>query len=241
MIFTTELSQPVTTRWLDDLNLSDCNILVSRGFLPLKRLSVWRCDFGEDQERLQLGSPETLHILHPGAHISRLISGFGPRQLNHLVKLWLSDLTVQQVELFFRFLGQCPRLESLTIYSPDNHITLPPVHCDSLLHLHHLVAPSIFHQVLTPGRLVDYVHVLRNNGVVDEEDYDRLMQVCRTQLGPRTDSAAASISHGTKLEFSCWGHNAIPGTPEILICGPATDFKFVRQNLSWLWTTVTSN
>ncbi|KAF7366148.1 hypothetical protein MVEN_00491700 [Mycena venus] len=163
---------------LDDLNLSDCSILVSPGFLPLKQLSLWRCDFGEDQERLQLGSPETLRTLHPGVHLSRLISGFGPRCLNQLVSLWLSGLTVQQVDLFFRFLAQCPRLESLTICSRDNHITLPALHSESLPHLGHVAAPSMFHQVLTPGRPVHYADVHRNNGVADEEDYDRLMQVC---------------------------------------------------------------
>ncbi|KAJ7139245.1 hypothetical protein C8R44DRAFT_847342 [Mycena epipterygia] len=163
---------------LNDLAFHNCKILTSPGFLPLQRLSLYECDLRNEQDPLLIASPESLRTLKPGSHISRLIPGFGPRRLNQLVNVWLSRLTVQEVDLLFGFFEQCPRLESLTIYTLENHTTLPGVRPNCIPRLRSLAAPSIFHQSLTPGRPISRAEVLRNNGIAEEEDYEHLMRVC---------------------------------------------------------------
>ncbi|KAJ6585624.1 hypothetical protein B0H19DRAFT_1368877 [Mycena capillaripes] len=163
---------------LNDLHFHNCKILISPGFLPLQSLGLDQCDLQNAQDPLLIAAPESLLTLKPASHISQLISGFGPRRLNHLTDVWLTCLTVQDVDLLFRFFEQCPQLESLTIRATENHTTLPGVRPNCIPHLRSLAAPSIFHQALAPGRPLSHVEVLRNNGVAEDEDYARLTQVC---------------------------------------------------------------
>ncbi|KAJ6559639.1 hypothetical protein B0H19DRAFT_1260343 [Mycena capillaripes] len=156
---------------LDDIDFHSCKILTSPGFLPLRRLGLHECD-------LRSAYLESLCTLIAGSHISRLIPGSSPRSLNQLVDVWLSHFTVQKVDLFFGFFEQCPRLESLTIYTRENHIRLPGVRPNCIPRLRSLAAPPIFHQSLALDHPVRCAEILRNNGVAEEEDYERLMRVC---------------------------------------------------------------
>jgi hypothetical protein len=61
---------------------------------------------------------------------------------------------VEDFDLLFRFLGQCPRLESLGVRVLNNRVALPDVHATIIPHLHTLSGPPKLHQLLTSVRPV---------------------------------------------------------------------------------------
>ncbi|KAJ7816758.1 hypothetical protein B0H14DRAFT_3148504 [Mycena olivaceomarginata] len=149
---------------LDDLGLCNWDIVVPDGFLPLRRLSLSGPGPTDTTGPVQIGCPGTLRTLHAGDYISRLILGFGPHTLNQLIDLAL--VTVENVDLFFRFLGQCPQLECLAVRVLDNPAALPlPTDAKIIPHLRTLAGPPNVHYLLTSGRPISTATVLPDTSV----------------------------------------------------------------------------
>ncbi|KAJ6534152.1 hypothetical protein B0H19DRAFT_1185410 [Mycena capillaripes] len=161
---------------LENIQLHSCWIMAAIGFLRLKAFTMTTQSDTMDSEPLQVASPETVQILDAGSSISRLINGFGIRKLEYLAQLSLS--IVQDVDALFRFLKQCPQLESLVVESLHLHSgsELPSIHSNTVPNLRALTAPSNLHQLLVPNRPVRTAKVLENKDGTPDEDH--LLHVC---------------------------------------------------------------
>ncbi|KAJ7250559.1 hypothetical protein C8J57DRAFT_1667096 [Mycena rebaudengoi] len=95
---------------LKDLHLRNCDIVAAEGLLIVDGLKMLDCS---PTESVRLVCPDTLHTLDVVPHISPLITGFGSDTLRNLVNL--SVQKVHDAEELFRFLSQCPQLQSLAI------------------------------------------------------------------------------------------------------------------------------
>ncbi|KAJ7466060.1 hypothetical protein FB451DRAFT_1261708, partial [Mycena latifolia] len=163
---------------LDDLTLGGCDIIAREG--PLMKLK----SFGISGIRspgaqtpvehpLQIASREHLQNLQLGARFETwsLITGFGSGKFPHLIAVSLDELS--HVKLFFSFLRQCPRLESLEIKSVSRYpiITLPEsLSLDTTPDLRHLTAPSRLIRLFAPRRPVSIVKALVDWTVAQAED-----------------------------------------------------------------------
>ncbi|KAJ7659473.1 hypothetical protein B0H17DRAFT_340133, partial [Mycena rosella] len=139
---------------LQDLTLCGCNVDARDGFLGLRSWTISGGGRGGDVPPLQIASPNTLCDLHLARAIetSRLILGFGPRKLPELVNLSIDMIRSTDIDLVFRFLHQCPRLESLEIDSIEGQLPLPAVHMTAIPLLRSLTGPQLLLQLLAPNR-----------------------------------------------------------------------------------------
>ncbi|KAJ7466096.1 hypothetical protein FB451DRAFT_1261758 [Mycena latifolia] len=167
---------------LDDLTLDGCDIIAREG--PLMKLK----SFGISgilspgaqapvEHPLQIASREHLQNLQLDARFETwsLITGFGSGKFPHLVAVSLDELS--NVQLFFSFLRQCPRLESLEIKSISRYpiITLPEsLSLDTTPGLRHLTAPSKLIRLFAPRRPVSMVKALVDWTVAQAGDEDLL-------------------------------------------------------------------
>ncbi|KAJ7466080.1 hypothetical protein FB451DRAFT_1261744 [Mycena latifolia] len=153
---------------LDHLTLDGCDIIAREGpLMKLKSFAISEIRSPDAQapveHPLQIASREHLQNLqlHARDKTWSLITGFGPGKFTHLVSVSLDVLS--HVQLFFSFLRQCPRLESLEIKSVSRYpiITLPEsLSLDTASGLRHLTAPSRLIRLFAPGRPVSMVKAL---------------------------------------------------------------------------------
>ncbi|KAJ7111333.1 hypothetical protein C8R44DRAFT_985495 [Mycena epipterygia] len=156
---------------LEDLTLTNGDITARDGAaLNLKCLTMSnigvRRDHDLPEEPLELLSPFQLHTLNLDGNgdALQLIIGLQHQILPHLTHLSVD--TVSDVELFLRFLKQCPRLKSLAIKTfPRNG--LPPLpmhpHANTTPHLQRIAAPLQLVRSLTPNRPLFDVTISRSN------------------------------------------------------------------------------
>ncbi|KAJ7860460.1 hypothetical protein B0H14DRAFT_577259 [Mycena olivaceomarginata] len=157
---------------LKDLHLHNCDIVAAEGLLTVDGLKMFKCS---PAESVRLVCPDTLRTLDVTPHISPLIAGFGSDTLRSLVNL--SVQRVHDAEELFRFLSQCPRLQSLAIQTLTG--PLPAVPRSTVPLLRSLAAPSKIVRELAPGRPVG------NVAISDRLMANSIMPVC------------IDISHGT--------------------------------------------
>ncbi|KAJ7046107.1 hypothetical protein C8F04DRAFT_1063321 [Mycena alexandri] len=157
---------------LEDLRLSGCKITGRNGLLRLQRLTI-RGYHLPSADPLEITSPDNLHTmtLDGLTEISPLLSGFGSKTLPNLVHLSME--AVPDVEQWFRFLRQCPLLETLAIQSIDHRAGLPVDPTTTVPRLRVLTAPASLIQSLTPHRPISDVTVLGG-----PTSLDALLLVC---------------------------------------------------------------
>ncbi|KAF7333711.1 hypothetical protein MVEN_02327500 [Mycena venus] len=158
---------------LEDLHLLQCNVIASRGFLGLKSLTITGIN---DQESLQIASPQSLRTLSAGDHLPCLMRGFGSEKLHQLVDLSIATFGPLDVDEVVSNFGQFRHLESLTVYSlqhNDIHSPAPP-HVMPLLST--LTGPPALHHWLAPGRPLSSAQVLHSTTTRWRED--ALMPLC---------------------------------------------------------------
>ncbi|KAJ7138298.1 hypothetical protein C8R44DRAFT_767203 [Mycena epipterygia] len=151
---------------LEELTISSCDIVTRDGDL-MELASFTISGVGKELGKhatspLQLVSPEHLRKLaiHSTFEISHLITGLGPGRLPLLVDLSLHDLF--NVDAVFRFLEQCPQLESLEIISiPAHLVQFLPTSLDRnvIPRLENLLGPPEVLGLLTTNRPVSAVTV----------------------------------------------------------------------------------
>ncbi|KAJ7476324.1 hypothetical protein B0H11DRAFT_1917542 [Mycena galericulata] len=130
-------------------------MVAQNGFLPLRSLTY--SGFGANSEEpLQLASPESIRRLdiNDTHGLGPIIAGFGHAKLRNLVQLSLQYLTAYQVDQFFCFLRQCPRLNSLEIRLVGPAASIKPHHVDSNTTplLCAITAPPFLVRLLAPTR-----------------------------------------------------------------------------------------
>ncbi|KAJ7869146.1 hypothetical protein B0H14DRAFT_3861270 [Mycena olivaceomarginata] len=135
---------------LKDLHLHNCDIVAAEGLLTVDGLKMFECS---PTESVRLVCPDTLRTLDVVPHISPLIAGFGSDTLRSLVNL--SVQRVRDAEELFRFLSQCPQLQSLAIQTLTD--PLPAVPHSTIPLLRSLAAPSNIVRELAPSRPVGNV------------------------------------------------------------------------------------
>ncbi|KAJ7190564.1 hypothetical protein GGX14DRAFT_604003 [Mycena pura] len=141
---------------LEELTLENCDIHARDGvLLNLKNFSM--SSTGTSEESLELVSPVRLQILRIDGwgETIPLMTGFGAQRFPHLSQLSLN--TVSDLELFLRFLTQCPRLEGLSVgnVSHDGCTPFPSYVCaETIPLLQSIDAPLDLVRVLTPNRPV---------------------------------------------------------------------------------------
>ncbi|KAF8181180.1 hypothetical protein K438DRAFT_1768021 [Mycena galopus ATCC 62051] len=162
---------------LENLTLSSCEITARTGcVLGLRSFTISggpqlsakstrrRRVQGATRETLQIVSPEVLHALHLDAprEITPLLTGFGRAIFPHLAVLSLQNLF--DLDCFFSFLKQCPRLESLAINTVDVDLIaslpeydLPP---DTIPHLRNLTGQQELFSLFTVNRRITTATIL---------------------------------------------------------------------------------
>ncbi|KAJ7697219.1 hypothetical protein B0H17DRAFT_376541 [Mycena rosella] len=149
---------------LQTLTLSECNMVDQHGFLNLGSLTlISPRDLGAPEGPLQIASPDTLRTLtlNLSSPIASLVTGFGPKDLPHLIHLTIDALSVAHLDTLVRFLDKCPRLESLAINSVSGiHPTSPVPHSNTIPLLHTFAGPPSLIQLFVPNRPVSRVTVM---------------------------------------------------------------------------------
>ncbi|KAJ7190565.1 hypothetical protein GGX14DRAFT_604007 [Mycena pura] len=146
----------VSLPMLEELTLENCDIHARDSvLLNLKNFSI--SGTGTSEESLELVSPVRLQILRIDGwgDTIPLMTGFGAQRFSHLSQLSLN--TVSDLELFLRFLTQCPRLEGLSVgyFSHDGCTPFPSYVCaETIPLLQSIDAPLDFVRALTPNRPV---------------------------------------------------------------------------------------
>ncbi|KAF8160551.1 hypothetical protein K438DRAFT_1859644 [Mycena galopus ATCC 62051] len=186
---------------LEDLGLCNWDIVARDGFLNIQCLTLSGTGPTDTREPVQIGAPESLRSLDAGNYISGSITGFGLRILHQLVNLSLE--TVQEVDPFFRFLRQCPRLQSLAVRVLSNRVALPEVHPTTLPHLRTLAGPPKLHHLLAPGRAISSATALPDTSVSVATLQEELVNVCFaiTRSSVPVHSLTLVPKEATNLEF----------------------------------------
>ncbi|KAJ6587522.1 hypothetical protein DFH09DRAFT_1359233, partial [Mycena vulgaris] len=154
---------------LESLTVKDCAVPARDGdLLTLTRFEIISDPYlhsrapGPHRTPLHIASSETLqHLdLHSLEETDALINGFSPRKLPQLVDLSLQFLP--DLDMFLRFLGQCPQLEVLEIHSSDSHWSPRPQRLDPNIIplMRSLAAPWMLIGLFTLDRPVGAVRVL---------------------------------------------------------------------------------
>ncbi|KAF7348629.1 hypothetical protein MVEN_01380900 [Mycena venus] len=170
---------------LDDLTLSDCDIVARKGFLALGSLTIKSGLDTAEGESLQIASPESLRALNLDlchSQIHPLLTGFGPGILPQLVHLSITFRDVGDSDKVFPFLDRCPGLESLEILTSTGQSTLqfPVVHSGTVPLLRTLTGPPELIQSLTPNRPVTGVTVLSTNRDHSDDVLPLCMEISRS-------------------------------------------------------------
>jgi hypothetical protein len=167
---------------LDSLTVCRCHIVAHDGFLKLGRFTQlvptdsWVVIQTQSTENpFQLPSPYSLRVLdiQDADGITPLIRGFGLRQLPELVDITLA--TLYSVGVFFDFLKQCPRLESLRITAiPAQFLPSLPKYIspETIPGLRTLAGSPLLIRLLVPNRPVSAVTILgmQDTGGVSREE-----------------------------------------------------------------------
>ncbi|KAJ7339764.1 hypothetical protein DFH08DRAFT_1082373 [Mycena albidolilacea] len=103
---------------------------------------------------------------------SLLLHGFSGRRLDNLAHLTIGF--VRDFGLFFRFVEQCPQLESLAIMSLNRHSVPHPLRPTSLPFLHSLTGPAILVCLLAPNRPISRAGIVVRGRLTRDE----LMSAC---------------------------------------------------------------
>ncbi|KAJ7096897.1 hypothetical protein C8R44DRAFT_748685 [Mycena epipterygia] len=162
---------------LEDLTLARCDTVArDGGLVRLKYLTIsgfWIGSRGGVPEPLQIVSADRLHtlkIIHGSSETSPLLTDLTrvgqPTQLVDLSLHFVDD-----VDLFFRFLKQCPGLESLAItsISRSTKSTFPArIDPDTIPLLRNLTALLEMVRLLTPHRSVCVVTVSEGQSVTSK-------------------------------------------------------------------------
>ncbi|KAJ7764316.1 hypothetical protein B0H16DRAFT_1526743 [Mycena metata] len=151
---------------IENLHLSRCKITGRDGFLRLRTLTIAGYHI-PNADPLQIASPDDLRTitLDRGPEIVPLLNGFGSKTLPHLVHLSME--AVPDVEQWFRFLRQCPLLETLVVQSVDQGANQPVLQPTALSRLRVLTAPASSIQSLAPHRPISDVTILRSPSSLD--------------------------------------------------------------------------
>ncbi|KAJ7869186.1 hypothetical protein B0H14DRAFT_2728120 [Mycena olivaceomarginata] len=205
---------------LKDLHLHNCDIVAAEGLLTVDGLKMFECS---PTESVRLVCPDTLRTLDVAPHISPLIAGFGSDTLRSLVNL--SVQRVRDAKELFRFLSQCPQLQSLAIQTLTD--PLPAVPHSTIPLLRSLAAPSNIVRELAPGRPVGNVAIFDGHTAISlkpvciaiSRGTVPLHTLCLPCKLPTWDILAAILSLFPELkELSLkllpfgYGHPGQPGT-----------------------------
>ncbi|KAJ7263423.1 hypothetical protein C8J57DRAFT_1333466 [Mycena rebaudengoi] len=237
----------VSLPMLEEITLGNCDISArDGGLLNLKSFSIsnTRGQRTKDlsEEPLELVSPGRLQALKidgSGATIP-LMMGFGGQRFSHLTLLSLD--TIFDLNLFLRFLTQCPRLQDLSAgkFSRDGLTSFSShVHPETIPLLRSIDAPLDLVRALTPNRPVRDV-IVRPGYSLSAEDltlavldisnasvpvrsltlpstYPTLESLnTMSSLFPGLTSLSMEIHCEQRARFRCGGVvNCEPWTPEV--------------------------
>ncbi|KAJ7323948.1 hypothetical protein DFH08DRAFT_1028870 [Mycena albidolilacea] len=167
----------VSLSMLEDVTLGNCDISARDGVLLNLKSFAMSSTGGErikelSEELLELVSPRQLQTLKLDGwgDTIPLMTGFGGQRFSHLTQLSLD--TIFDLDLFLRFLTQCPRLQDLSVgkFSPDGLTSFPShVHPEAIPLLWSIDAPLDLVRALTPNRPVRGV-VVRPGYLLSAED-----------------------------------------------------------------------